>query len=94
VRKGCERGEIRLSIADRGCGMPLESGNVSWDSKNATPGVEIQGMKERVRKLRGRFEIRSGKKGTTVMVALPLSARSTAVDGGETAHELAHSARG
>jgi signal transduction histidine kinase len=37
------------------------------------PGVGVQGMRERVRQLGGRFEIRSSKgKGTSVIAELPL----------------------
>ncbi len=34
-------------------------------------GVGIQGMQERVRQLQGKFEIKSGQCGTTVIVVLP-----------------------
>jgi len=47
-------------------------------------GVGIQGMRERITQLGGRFDIRSGKNGTTVLASLPVpsatlqSARTTA----------------
>jgi PAS domain S-box-containing protein len=59
---------VRVEIRDRGKGI------TQLNSANNLPmrvGVGIQGMQERVRQLSGRFEIHSGKDGTTVAVALP-----------------------
>jgi signal transduction histidine kinase/DNA-binding response OmpR family regulator len=58
----------RVEIRDEGRGIP------EFKSRRNLPiraGVGIQGMQERVRQLKGSFEIRSGQSGTTVVVVLP-----------------------
>ena len=60
-------GSITLEIADQGCGLPP-----SPDGHRL--GVGITGMRERVRLLGGRLELKSGKQGTTIRVVLPLVA--------------------
>ena len=58
----------QVEIRDEGKGIS------QFDSAKNMPtrvGVGIQGMQERVRQLQGKFEIRSGKTGTTVIVTLP-----------------------
>jgi PAS domain S-box-containing protein len=62
---------IVLDVVDRGRGMhtpPVEK----LDGAPARPGVGIPGMRERVRLLGGQLEIRTGARGTTVHVTLPL----------------------
>jgi len=71
VRVICERGHISVRICDNGKGM--ETKDYRTYSGVVTPGVGIQGMRERVRQLRGRFEIRSGETGTSVAATLPLN---------------------
>jgi len=106
VRLAWEQGEIRLSVADRGHGMTRarlvevetepELSRRGRESR-FTPSVGIPGMRERVKLLRGRIEIRSGKQGTTVAVAIPLGAAGPAVGvgiGQERSREPAHSGRG
>lgn len=66
--------EINLAVADEGRGLPpetLRDGN----GQPATVGVGIRGMRERVRQLGGRLEVRPGRPGTVVEVLLPLSER-------------------
>ncbi|HEY3129255.1 MAG TPA: sensor histidine kinase [Acidobacteriota bacterium] len=70
-----ESGHAALEIKDKGRGigegeMDLAGSGVS------TLGVGIAGMRERVRQLGGRLEIRSSKKGTTVKAILPVEATS------------------
>jgi signal transduction histidine kinase len=65
-----ERGRITVKICDNGKG--LETRNYRTFSGSVTPGVGIQGMRERVRQLAGQFEIRSGETGTSVTATLPL----------------------
>ena len=62
-------GYLHLEIADAGRGIPVEvlSQNGSYLS-----GVGIAGMRERVRLLRGRFDIQSNKAGTRIHVVLPI----------------------
>jgi signal transduction histidine kinase len=70
VRLMRESGRITVQICDNGKG--LESKNYRVYSATVTPGVGIQGMRERVRQLGGQFDIRSGATGTTVMATLPV----------------------
>ena len=68
VRVDHRAGKTRVEIADNGKGIS------QFDTKKKLPkkaGVGIQGMQERVRQLKGEFEIRSGDNGTTVVVVLP-----------------------
>lgn len=62
---------VSVEICDEGKG--LEADNYRTFSGVVTPGVGIQGMRERVRQLGGRFDIRSGDTGTTVEATLPLN---------------------
>ena len=74
IRLSREPGQIVLTVADRGRGIP--PGVLEWNlgkhTSESAPGVGITGMKERVRQLGGRLEIQSGIQGTTVTVVLPL----------------------
>lgn len=61
--------EIRLEVSDQGRGFVTPVAN----QVDATRlGVGIAGMRERVRQLGGRLEIRSNSGGTTVIASLPL----------------------
>jgi two-component system CheB/CheR fusion protein len=62
----------RLRVADNGKGIAgaLKQGELAEDSP--TVGVGIQGMRERLAQLDGSLEIKSGKKGTTIRVTVPL----------------------
>jgi signal transduction histidine kinase len=59
---------IAVEIQDKGCGIP---GFKSIDNPNVKLGVGIQGMRERVRHLRGSFDVQSSSSGTTINVVLP-----------------------
>jgi two-component system NarL family sensor kinase len=64
--------QVSVQIQDHGRGMPT-------GAARAKPGVGIQGMRERVRRLGGRLDIRSSsEQGTTVTAILPLTNASTA----------------
>jgi signal transduction histidine kinase len=63
--------EVRVSVIDRGCGMP-QGNPADGNEALAGLGVGIAGMRERLRQLGGRLEIASGGNGTTVAAALPL----------------------
>jgi PAS domain S-box-containing protein len=73
VRVICERGHITVEICDNGKGLGLETKDYRTYSGLVTPGVGIQGMRERVRQLGGHFDIRSGETGTSVAATLPLN---------------------
>ncbi len=62
---------VQVEVADRGKGIRTDKDSVPGGVLR--PGVGIQGMKERVRQLKGNFEIRSNAEGTSVSVTLPLS---------------------
>jgi PAS domain S-box-containing protein len=65
-----EVGDLRLEISDRGTG--IRPGSVTDDSTEATPGVGLQGIRERVLQLHGRMELVSNAgKGTNVTVIIP-----------------------
>jgi PAS domain S-box-containing protein len=63
----------RVEIRDEGRGM---EGDGSRAKGPVRVGVGIQGMQERVRQLRGQFQIQTGKNGTGVIVVLPHAASS------------------
>lgn len=68
IRIACGGGRVRMSVADRGSGMPPESAR-----EGAALGVGIAGMRERVQQLGGTLSIRSGPQGTTVEAAIPIA---------------------
>jgi PAS domain S-box-containing protein len=62
--------QLVVEVRDEGNGMPVQVyGSLSGP---ATPGVGIQGMRERVRQIGGRLDIRSGSAGTTLCATLPV----------------------
>jgi two-component system, NarL family, sensor kinase len=63
---------LRLRVIDNGCGMPAGQGKSG--PKAISLGIGIRGMRSRVQKLGGTFEIHSSTKthrGTTVCALLP-----------------------
>ncbi len=68
-------GQVTVKVCDEGKGMETEKSRTY--SGVVTPGVGIQGMRERVRQLGGRFDIRSGQVGTSVIATLPLDEIAT-----------------
>jgi PAS domain S-box-containing protein len=60
---------IMVEIEDKGCGIPEFN---SIDKPNVKLGVGIQGMRERVRQLRGSFDVQSSGAGTKIKVILPV----------------------
>jgi two-component system NarL family sensor kinase len=75
VRLTRDGNQVKVEVTDQGKGMP-SGGNGS----HKKVGVGIQGMRERIAQFGGRFEIRSVKKGTTVVasVTVPNSSTQTA----------------
>jgi PAS domain S-box-containing protein len=61
--------EVRLDVRDYGKGIPAIGRN---GSSQVQMGVGIQGMRERIRQLNGRFEIKSHPDGTTISARLPV----------------------
>jgi signal transduction histidine kinase len=72
VRITRNRRSVRVEVQDRGRGMPAENDGGTRTSL----GIGIQGMRERVAQLGGKFEIRSGAQGTVVLAVLPESSVS------------------
>jgi PAS domain S-box-containing protein len=63
--------QVRLEIADNGQGIPKERLKRLLEGA-AEVGVGIAGTRERFRELAGSVEIRSSRKGTTVIVTAPV----------------------
>ena len=61
--------EVRLEIADRGCGF--ERGERA-DGSDQALGIGISGMRLRLEQLGGRLQINSGRTGTRVSATLVL----------------------
>jgi signal transduction histidine kinase len=72
VKLAVETDELRFEVNDDGCGIPPERLRQLQDS-NGNFGVGIAGMRERMRELGGRLEIRSDGKGTILSVSLPIT---------------------
>jgi PAS domain S-box-containing protein len=73
VQLALRRGNVVLQVEDTGHGMPR--GTLDLDdgySGSTDVGVGIRGMRERIRQLGGRLEIRSNHSGTCVTAILPL----------------------
>ena len=72
VRLQWESDQLRLEINDNGNG--IDKGRLRHlHTSGSNSGVGIAGMRERVRQLGGRLEIRSPGNGTTVCVELPVT---------------------
>ncbi len=76
VRLTRDTDQLMLEVDDNGKGIPEERLQ-RFNASLGTAGVGISGMRERVRELGGRLEIRSLKTGTTISVALPAFQTST-----------------
>lgn len=61
---------VRVQIEDKGVGIPDLMAPAETSFKR---GVGIQGMRERVRQLRGSLQVQSGSGGTTVTATLPIN---------------------
>jgi PAS domain S-box-containing protein len=70
IRVAREGNQVKVEVRDQGKGIPTGPNGASWAHRRM--GVGIQGMHERITQLGGRFEIRSGKKGTTVVASVPV----------------------
>jgi signal transduction histidine kinase len=77
IRVGYHDAELRIEVADKGKGIPVEKRKAI--ASTGIPGVGIRGMRERVRQLGGVLEVNSDGNGTTVIVSLPLTNASSSV---------------
>jgi PAS domain S-box-containing protein len=75
IRLEANRSQVKLEVSDAGTGIP---GDILNEERNGIGalGVGILGMRERMRQLGGRLDIRSGSGGTTVSAVLPLTNES------------------
>jgi PAS domain S-box-containing protein len=73
VRIRTASNDITIEIEDKGRGIP---GFKTIDNPNVKLGVGIRGMQERVRQLRGSFDVQSSSTGTTINVILPTREQS------------------
>jgi PAS domain S-box-containing protein len=69
IRIARENGDVVLEVSDRGRGLHIRD-----DGSVTNAGVGLAGMRERVRQLGGRFEIKSSGRGTTVRAIVPVEA--------------------
>jgi signal transduction histidine kinase len=60
---------VIVVVSDEGQGIP--EGVLDHTSRTRTVGIGITGMRERVKHLRGRLEIETGRKGTKVKATIP-----------------------
>jgi signal transduction histidine kinase len=72
IRFEADADKVSMSVRDRGMGFP---GNVSRPMRT---GVGVASMRERVRELRGDFQIESTPQGTAVKVMIPLKEQTLA----------------
>jgi two-component system NarL family sensor kinase len=72
--------DIEIEVRDNGKGIP-EARLRRIDSSAGQAGVGITGMRERVLKLGGLFEIQALSPGTAVRAALPLHSENFTTDG-------------
>ncbi len=71
IRIALNSNHVSVAVRDRGKGMSADNYRNSFGP--ITPGVGIQGMRERVRQLGGHLQIHSGSSGTTVRATLPVT---------------------
>lgn len=70
IRQDAE--EVTAVVADEGCGIAPDVLK-QFDAGGRLLGVGIAGMRERVRVMKGRFNIKSSQDGTTIEVSLPVA---------------------
>jgi PAS domain S-box-containing protein len=73
VRLSRNNGNVVLEIQDEGKGIPAEK---LEGIRAQRSGVGITGMRERVRHFKGEMDIESNRKGTKIVVKLPIHATS------------------
>jgi signal transduction histidine kinase len=65
--------EVSLVVSDQGKGIAQRKLGF-WSASAPREGVGINGMRERLKELGGKLDIRSTKQGTTVKATIPLTA--------------------
>ncbi len=73
IRQDAE--QVTVVISDEGCGIAPDVLK-QFDTDGRLLGVGIAGMRERVRVMKGRFNVKSSQDGTTIEVSLPLAPRT------------------
>lgn len=66
--------EVTMIVSDYGRGIPAETLE-NFRSKGTHVGVGLAGMKERVAEFKGELEIRSDRRGTRILVRMPIAGR-------------------
>ena len=74
-------GTVRLEVTDNGKGIPKEVLS-TLDSSGGQLGIGIRGMRERVRQLGGRLEIKSSQGGTSILAVLPVGEQAARAEVG------------
>jgi PAS domain S-box-containing protein len=75
IRLGLQENQIRLEIHDNGKGIPQDQLHRLVEGATQS-GVGLAGMRERLRELNGKIEIRSDETGTTLVVTAPRPIKS------------------
>lgn len=73
-----------MEVSDEGCGMEPEVREGFLAGKST--GVGLRGMRERVKQIRGTFQVQSNGNGTSVLVVLPFREDSDNAEG-ESVHQ-------
>ncbi|MBA3916056.1 MAG: response regulator [Acidobacteriales bacterium] len=76
ISVGVEDGEVNLEVSDYGCGIP-EARLRLFSQGLSDQGLGLNGMRERVRELRGWLKIDSDGTGTKLSVGIPLSSQES-----------------
>ena len=71
VRLQAEDSNLHLFVTDQGRGIPPDK--LTFRQEDATIGVGIVGMRERLRQFPGKLEISSDSQGTRIHAIIPLS---------------------
>jgi signal transduction histidine kinase len=71
IRVGIAGSNLVVEVSDEGRGMSPEV-LAKFRAGGQSPGVGISGMRERVLGLRGSFEIKSERSGTTIVASVPI----------------------
>ena len=70
--------EIKLEVSDDGKGINPETQSKIASGETVGLGLRLRGMREGLRQLGGRLEIRSNEKGTTVTATVPMESEAGA----------------